>query len=119
MVRGVARASLSSPSQPYLALGTGTVIGELLEFHLRELFGAGVLERAGALEHQGRDQDHRQKRKPLAYAEKPLEFRFVAVESETSEVRLPARRLRRMVEIAFRNHVKLDLPPQTADPLPI
>ena len=68
----------------HLALRIGAVLCDGGEFGggLRDLLGAGVFERAGALEHQGRHQDHRQQREPGADPENLLEFRSFAVETD-------------------------------------
>jgi hypothetical protein len=48
----------------------------------RDLLAAGVLERAGAFQHQGRHQHQRQQREPGANPEKLLEFDSFAVETD-------------------------------------
>ena len=62
----------------------GAVLGEVGEFlgGLRDLPGAGVFERTGAFQHQGRHQDHRQQRQPRADSQKLLEFHPLAVETD-------------------------------------
>jgi hypothetical protein len=67
----------------HFALGVGGVLRQGREFRrgVRNLLGAGVLERAGAFQHQRRHQDQRQQCEPRADSEKLLEFDSFAVET--------------------------------------
>jgi len=64
-------------------LGLGAVLREVGEFRggCRDLLAAGVLERTGAFQHQGRHQDQRQQCEPRPDSQKLLEFRSFAVET--------------------------------------
>ena len=76
------------------ALGVGAALGEVGEFlgGLRDLPGAGIFERADAVQHQGRHQEYRQQRQPRADSQKLLEFDPLAVESNACHLRpLPRR----------------------------
>jgi hypothetical protein len=77
----------------HLALGFGAVVGDIGVFFRRhrDLLGAGVFERADALKHQGRHQQHGQHGKPGADSQKLLEFDPFAVETNASHLAPRAR----------------------------
>jgi hypothetical protein len=70
------------------ALGIGAVLGKTGKFGggERNLPGAGILEGTGAIEHQGRHQNHGDQRKPRADSKKLLEFEPLAVETDAGHL---------------------------------
>jgi hypothetical protein len=74
---------------------------------VRDLLGAGVFERADALKHQGRHQQHGQHRKPRPDSQKLLEFDPFAVESNARHL-APHRRVERRFKKPFPNLVKFE-----------